>query len=78
MDGDEPPFASMPRIIGGRYGLASKEVTPSMLKPVFDEHCQSIGAIAIDQQLCTGCGICAEICNRQAILFDPIPAEVPA
>jgi pyruvate-ferredoxin/flavodoxin oxidoreductase len=37
MDGDEPPFAAMPRVIGGRYGLASKEVTPSMLKPVFDE-----------------------------------------
>ena len=27
----------MPRVIGGRYGLSSKEVTPSMLKPVFDE-----------------------------------------
>ncbi len=37
MDADEAPFAAMPRIIGGRYGLASKEVTPSMLKPVFDE-----------------------------------------
>ena len=31
------PFATMPRIIGGRYGLSSKEVTPSMLKAVFDE-----------------------------------------
>jgi pyruvate-ferredoxin/flavodoxin oxidoreductase len=37
MDVDEPPFPAMPRIIGGRYGLASKEVTPSMIKPVFDE-----------------------------------------
>ncbi len=37
MDGDTPPFAAMPRIIGGRYGLSSKEVTPSMIKPVFDE-----------------------------------------
>ena len=37
MDGDEPPFAAMPRVIGGRYGLASKEVTPGMIKPVFDE-----------------------------------------
>ncbi len=27
----------MPRIIGGRYGLSSKEVTPAMLKAVFDE-----------------------------------------
>ena len=28
MDADEPPFATMPRVIGGRYGLSSKEVTP--------------------------------------------------
>jgi pyruvate-ferredoxin/flavodoxin oxidoreductase len=37
MDTDEPPFPTQPRIIGGRYGLSSKEVTPGMLKPVFDE-----------------------------------------
>jgi pyruvate-ferredoxin/flavodoxin oxidoreductase len=37
MDGDEPPFAMAPRVIGGRYGLSSKEFTPSMIKPVFDE-----------------------------------------
>ena len=37
MDSDAPPFAAMPRIIGGRYGLSSKEVTPGMLRPVFDE-----------------------------------------
>jgi pyruvate-ferredoxin/flavodoxin oxidoreductase len=37
MDTDEPPFASTPRVIGGRYGLSSKEVTPSMVKPIFDE-----------------------------------------
>ena len=37
MDGDEPPFASLPRVIGGRYGLSSKEFTPSMVKPIFDE-----------------------------------------
>ncbi|MGE5264117.1 MAG: pyruvate:ferredoxin (flavodoxin) oxidoreductase [Acidobacteriota bacterium] len=28
---------SLPRIIGGRYGLASKEFTPAMVKGVFDE-----------------------------------------
>jgi pyruvate-ferredoxin/flavodoxin oxidoreductase len=28
--------ASMPRIAGGRYGLASKEFTPAMVKAVFD------------------------------------------
>jgi pyruvate-ferredoxin/flavodoxin oxidoreductase len=29
--------ATMPRIIGGRYGLGSKEFTPAMVKGVFDE-----------------------------------------
>ncbi len=28
---------TMPRVIGGRYGLASKEFTPGMVKAVFDE-----------------------------------------
>ena len=37
MDGDDPPFATAPRVIGGRYGLSSKELTPSMVKPIFDE-----------------------------------------
>ncbi|HKC66081.1 MAG TPA: pyruvate:ferredoxin (flavodoxin) oxidoreductase, partial [Pyrinomonadaceae bacterium] len=31
------PFNSMPRVIGGHYGLASKEFTPAMVKAVFDE-----------------------------------------
>jgi pyruvate-ferredoxin/flavodoxin oxidoreductase len=30
-------FAAFPRIIGGRYGLSSKEFTPAMVKSVFDE-----------------------------------------
>lgn len=30
------PF-KMPKIIGGRYGLSSKEFTPAMIKAVFDE-----------------------------------------
>ena len=30
------PF-KMPRIIGGRYGLSSKEFTPAMIKAIFDE-----------------------------------------
>ena len=29
--------AGMPRVIGGRYGLSSKEFTPAMAKAVFDE-----------------------------------------
>ena len=31
------PFAVMPRVIGGRYGLSSKEFTPAMVKAVYDE-----------------------------------------
>jgi pyruvate-ferredoxin/flavodoxin oxidoreductase len=31
------PFAQMPRMIGGRYGLSSKEFTPAMVKAIFDE-----------------------------------------
>ena len=37
MDADDPPFERMPRVIGGRYGLSSKEFTPAMVKSVFDE-----------------------------------------
>jgi pyruvate-ferredoxin/flavodoxin oxidoreductase len=37
MDSAEPRFARMPRVIGGRYGLSSKEFTPGMAKVVFDE-----------------------------------------
>ena len=36
MAGKEKPFANMPVIVGGRYGLSSKEFTPSMIKAVFD------------------------------------------
>jgi pyruvate-ferredoxin/flavodoxin oxidoreductase len=31
------PFAKMPTVVGGRYGLSSKEFTPAMVKGVFDE-----------------------------------------
>ena len=31
------PFATMPTVIGGRYGLSSKEFTPAMVKGIFDE-----------------------------------------
>ena len=31
------PTAAMPRIIGGRYGLSSKEFSPAMVKAVLDE-----------------------------------------
>lgn len=31
------PFEATPRIVGGRYGLSSKEFTPAMVKGLFDE-----------------------------------------
>jgi pyruvate-ferredoxin/flavodoxin oxidoreductase len=31
------PFAAMPKVIGGRFGLSSKEFTPAMAKGIFDE-----------------------------------------
>ncbi|MBU2493968.1 MAG: pyruvate:ferredoxin (flavodoxin) oxidoreductase [Bacteroidetes bacterium] len=37
MTSDEPMFSKMPKIIGGRYGLSSKEFTPAMVKAVYDE-----------------------------------------
>ncbi len=37
MDAEVPPFEVAPRVIGGRYGLSSKEMTPQMVKPVFEE-----------------------------------------
>jgi pyruvate-ferredoxin/flavodoxin oxidoreductase len=37
MDADTPPFAVAPRVIGGRYGLSSKEFTPGMVRPIFHE-----------------------------------------
>ena len=30
-------FTVMPKVVGGRYGLSSKEFTPGMIKAVFDE-----------------------------------------
>ncbi len=35
--GGAAPFALFPKILGGRYGLSSKEFTPAMVKGVFDE-----------------------------------------
>ncbi len=35
--GGTAPFERFPRVIGGRYGLSSKEFTPAMVKGVFDE-----------------------------------------
>ncbi|MCF8432225.1 MAG: pyruvate:ferredoxin (flavodoxin) oxidoreductase, partial [Melioribacteraceae bacterium] len=37
MSSNEKPFEVMPKVIGGRYGLSSKEFTPAMVKAVYDE-----------------------------------------
>jgi pyruvate-ferredoxin/flavodoxin oxidoreductase len=37
LSAEQGPFAGAPRIVGGRYGLGSKEFTPAMIKAVFDE-----------------------------------------
>ncbi|MBK9106098.1 MAG: pyruvate:ferredoxin (flavodoxin) oxidoreductase [Saprospiraceae bacterium] len=34
---NQQKIAFLPRVIGGRYGLSSKEFTPAMVKAVFDE-----------------------------------------
>jgi pyruvate-ferredoxin/flavodoxin oxidoreductase len=34
------PFTDRPTIIGGRYGLSSKEFTPTMVKAVYEELCK--------------------------------------
>jgi pyruvate-ferredoxin/flavodoxin oxidoreductase len=34
---DQARFKQLPKMIGGRYGLSSKEFTPAMVKAVFDE-----------------------------------------
>jgi pyruvate-ferredoxin/flavodoxin oxidoreductase len=33
----QAPFHEVPRVIGGRYGLGSKEFTPAMIKGIFDD-----------------------------------------
>jgi pyruvate-ferredoxin/flavodoxin oxidoreductase len=35
------PFAAKPTVIGGRYGLSSKEFTPAMVKGIYDELAKS-------------------------------------
>ena len=37
MDEGLAPFKELPRVVGGRYGLSSKEFTPAMVKSVYDE-----------------------------------------
>ncbi|MBZ0270912.1 pyruvate:ferredoxin (flavodoxin) oxidoreductase [bacterium] len=41
LDDGAAPFDSMPAVIGGRYGLSSREFTPAMVKGVFDHLAES-------------------------------------
>ncbi|MBI4535627.1 MAG: pyruvate:ferredoxin (flavodoxin) oxidoreductase [Ignavibacteriae bacterium] len=34
---DDFPLKQLPKVVGGRYGLSSKEFTPAMIKGVYDE-----------------------------------------
>jgi pyruvate-ferredoxin/flavodoxin oxidoreductase len=36
-DAGTSPFAKEPKVVGGRYGLSSKEFTPAMVKACFDD-----------------------------------------
>ncbi|MCR5661744.1 MAG: pyruvate:ferredoxin (flavodoxin) oxidoreductase [bacterium] len=37
MEDGDAPFAKMPRVVGGRYGLSCKDFTPAMVRGVYDE-----------------------------------------
>jgi len=37
LDSGLAPFKELPHVVGGRYGLSSKEFTPAMVKGVFEE-----------------------------------------
>jgi pyruvate-ferredoxin/flavodoxin oxidoreductase len=38
----KPRFARIPRVVGGRYGLSSKEFTPAMVKAIFDDAARTV------------------------------------
>ncbi len=37
LTGATPHFTTLPRVVGGRFGLASKEFNPQMIKGIYDE-----------------------------------------
>ena len=60
MDEGIAPFTVRPRIVGGRYGLSSKEFTPAMVKGVYDEMAKAKAknhfTIGIEDDV-TGCSL---------------------
>lgn len=69
--GGTAAFASMPRIISGRYGLASKEFTPGMVKAVFDELAKERPANHF------AVGIEDDVCHN-SLVYDPTFSILPA
>src|SRR5580765_6950269 len=59
-----PHPSSFPRVIGGRYGLGSKEFTPAMVKSVFDEMTKA------DPQNHFSVGIIDDV-THHSLPFDP-------
>jgi len=64
-------FSNMPRIISGRYGLASKEFTPGMVKAVFDELSKERPANHF------AVGIEDDVCHN-SLAYDPTFSILPA
>ena len=68
----------LPRVIGGRYGLSSKEFTPSMVKPIFDELARRRGRSATSRSASTTTSR-TSACRSTATFRHPRPAgEVQA
>jgi pyruvate-ferredoxin/flavodoxin oxidoreductase len=57
-------IAAMPRVVGGRYGLSSKEFTPAMVKAVFD----SLSKAALLNHFTVGIN---DDVNHTSLAFDP-------
>ncbi len=57
-------IAAMPRIVGGRYGLSSKEFTPAMVKAVFDN-------LAKPRPTITSPSASTTIVTHTSLAFDP-------
>ena len=72
------PTPALPRVIGGRYGLSSKEFTPAMAKAVFDELSAAaprnhftVGITddvshtspTVDPSFTTESSVCSELCS---------------
>ena len=64
MSAGKAPFQQFPRIIGGRYGLSSKDFTPAQVKAVFDE----LGKLTPKNHFTVGIN---DDVTRTSLEFDP-------